>query len=353
MKDKELYDFFKNGSAAYDEMPSASLWEKIENNLKTPNPTPFYKKTIFKVVLLLVTAALVTALVLFINQNSEENQQPQQQKETENTFPIIDTITVDTMEVATLPLEKISIENKSVQSKKDLLLNLPEEETLEDDVFSEPKAEFVGQEKTSEATIMALKEDTIETKTYKNRIVYRLKQKLSKEEFDKLTAKILKENESSGGMMIVVIAPGHPTFRKMISGEKVIKGALIKYDSLALKPKIITFSSEYIYEADLSSEKDSEQEVGITGGFQKFNAYLSKSFNLPDKTDLNGKVTIQFVVNTDGSLSDFKIINDQGYGTGKEAIRVIKSYPEKWTPASKDGKAIRSTYNLPILISTH
>jgi protein TonB len=66
---------------------------------------------------------------------------------------------------------------------------------------------------------------------------------------------------------------------------------------------------------------------------------------------LYGKVIVSFVIDTDGSLVDIKVIKDLGYGTGKEAIRVLKLCP-KWTPAVHNGKPVRSEFTLPISINT-
>ena len=65
---------------------------------------------------------------------------------------------------------------------------------------------------------------------------------------------------------------------------------------------------------------------------------------------MSGKVYVTFVVEKDGSLTDIKVIRDIGFGTGKEAIRVLKSSP-KWTPGEKNGKKVRVLYSIPITIN--
>ncbi|MNY74901.1 Gram-negative bacterial tonB protein [compost metagenome] len=60
---------------------------------------------------------------------------------------------------------------------------------------------------------------------------------------------------------------------------------------------------------------------------------------------------MQFMVEKDGSLSEFKIEKDLGYGAGDEAIRVLKLSP-KWIPATENGKAVRVSYSLPITIQS-
>ena len=65
------------------------------------------------------------------------------------------------------------------------------------------------------------------------------------------------------------------------------------------------------------------------GGIAKFYAFVSKNYRMPEEEGLKGKVYVTFVVEKDGSLTDIKVLRDIGYGTGKEAIRVLKSGP-KW-----------------------
>ena len=73
---------------------------------------------------------------------------------------------------------------------------------------------------------------------------------------------------------------------------------------------------------------------------------------MPENEVLNGKVFVTFVVEKDGSISDIKVIRDMGYGTGKEAIRVIKSCPVKWNPGEQNGKKVRMLFSLPIKLVT-
>ncbi|HTG67178.1 MAG TPA: energy transducer TonB, partial [Flavobacterium sp.] len=58
---------------------------------------------------------------------------------------------------------------------------------------------------------------------------------------------------------------------------------------------------------------------------------------------------VSFVVEKDGSLTDIKVLRDIGYGTGKEAIRVLQKSP-KWNPGIQNGKPVRVQYSLPITI---
>lgn len=87
------------------------------------------------------------------------------------------------------------------------------------------------------------------------------------------------------------------------------------------------------------------------GGMEKFYKFVGKNFQVPEEDGLKGKVFVTFVVEKDGSLTDIKVIRDIGYGTGKEAIRVLKSCP-KWVAGEQNGKKVRVQYSLPITIQS-
>lgn len=102
---------------------------------------------------------------------------------------------------------------------------------------------------------------------------------------------------------------------------------------------------------DTNSEiKDPE----FPGGLVEFYKFVGQRYKIPEKAifkDLNVKIYTEFMIEKDGSLSEFKIVKDAGLGLGDEAIRVLRLSP-KWIPGSKNGKPIRVLYSLPITIQT-
>ncbi|MFL9837131.1 M56 family metallopeptidase [Flavobacterium sp. ST-75] len=88
------------------------------------------------------------------------------------------------------------------------------------------------------------------------------------------------------------------------------------------------------------------------GGMPEFYNYINKNFTIPDvKENKVLKIYISFVIEKDGSMSSIKVLRDPGYGAGNEAVRVLKSVPEKWIPGEMDGKTVRSSYTLPITLN--
>ena len=86
------------------------------------------------------------------------------------------------------------------------------------------------------------------------------------------------------------------------------------------------------------------------GGMAGLMQFLSKNIKYPTIAQENGtqgRVTVQFVVNADGSIVDAKVIRGVDPYLDKEALRVINSMP-KWKPGMQRGKPVRVKYVLPV-----
>ncbi|MFL9836439.1 energy transducer TonB [Flavobacterium sp. ST-75] len=88
------------------------------------------------------------------------------------------------------------------------------------------------------------------------------------------------------------------------------------------------------------------------GGLSVFYETVSRRFNAPDiGKDMTLRVFVSFIVEKDGTMSNIKVLRDPGYGMGDEAIRVLKSIKTKWNPGIKNGKPVRTAYNLPVTLN--
>jgi len=89
------------------------------------------------------------------------------------------------------------------------------------------------------------------------------------------------------------------------------------------------------------------------GGDTALYRFLAENIHYPDSAKtagIQGRVFITFVVNTDGSISDARVLRGIGGGCDEEALRVVKSMPN-WIPGKQRGKPVRVQYNLPIKFS--
>lgn len=94
-----------------------------------------------------------------------------------------------------------------------------------------------------------------------------------------------------------------------------------------------------------------EQMPEFPGGMNALVAYLSKNIKYPqDAQDqgVQGRVTVSFVVNKDGTVVDPEVMKSSNFASlDKEALRVVKAMP-KWNPGKQRGKPVRVKYSVPV-----
>lgn len=110
-------------------------------------------------------------------------------------------------------------------------------------------------------------------------------------------------------------------------------------------------SSPGITENTIVTSSALDKMPEFPGGINKFYSYVGNNFEKPElDSDAMIRVSVSFVIEKDGSMTDIRVLKDPGYGLGREAIRVLKSLKTKWSPGILDGKPVRTAYNLPITI---
>ena len=94
-----------------------------------------------------------------------------------------------------------------------------------------------------------------------------------------------------------------------------------------------------------------EQQPLVPGGPAALMKYLSENTKYPvvaQENGVQGRVTVQFVVEKDGSISDVHVLRGVDPSLDKEAVRVVKSMP-RWTPGKQNGITVRVNYRVPVL----
>lgn len=138
-----------------------------------------------------------------------------------------------------------------------------------------------------------------------------------------------------------------------IAGEDICVGELAVEDCLA------GVKDEDYAEGDVGGVDDEivaivSEEPEFPGGFDSLMAYLQQHVRYPQEAreqGVSGKVYVTFVVETDGRVSNVRLLRDIGGGCGQEAVRVVKGMP-KWKPGrASDGRVVRTPFNLPIAFS--
>jgi len=91
------------------------------------------------------------------------------------------------------------------------------------------------------------------------------------------------------------------------------------------------------------------------GGDEALKEFIRNNIQFPNQAkskNISGIVYVNFIVETDGTLSDINILKDIGGGCGEEALRIIKKMP-LWNSGEQDGVKVRVNYNLPVEFKLH
>ncbi len=94
-----------------------------------------------------------------------------------------------------------------------------------------------------------------------------------------------------------------------------------------------------------------EEAPKFPGGESALMKYLNDNIRYPviaQENGIQGRVTCQFVVERDGSISDVQVVRGQDPSLDKEAVRVIQGMP-RWKPGKQRGAPVRVRYTLPVL----
>ena len=131
--------------------------------------------------------------------------------------------------------------------------------------------------------------------------------------------------------------------------EKLVNGGPENVDIDLYDPKNQKLKKE---EGAIYNTTEITENPDYPDGIEMFYKFVGQNYKIPvtpKDVKLKGKVYIKFIVEKDGTPSDFKLLRDIGYGTGEEAIRVLKLSPN-WTPGKVNGEPVATMYSLPITI---
>lgn len=125
---------------------------------------------------------------------------------------------------------------------------------------------------------------------------------------------------------------------------------LFAFSSEATAQKVNTINDKVYKSGDVEIKQPE-----YPGGIVEFYKFVGQHFKIPEevsKNKVDAKISMQFMVEKDGSLSEITIVKDSGYGLGEEATRILKLSP-KWIPGSEHGKPVRVLYSLPIAVQNN
>ena len=128
--------------------------------------------------------------------------------------------------------------------------------------------------------------------------------------------------------------------------------------NVSLKVALVMFVLLFSFMTSTAQTKKNDMVFDVVevmpqfpGGQIAMLQYLMKNIKYPEqavKEGIQGRVTVRFIVEKDGSISDVKPVLSVHPLLNKEAVRVVKSMP-KWSPGKQNGKPVRVRFNLPVM----
>ncbi|OJV22127.1 MAG: hypothetical protein BGO30_10445 [Bacteroidetes bacterium 41-46] len=95
-----------------------------------------------------------------------------------------------------------------------------------------------------------------------------------------------------------------------------------------------------------------EEKPTFQGGDENtFTKWVASKLVYPEiakENGVQGRVILQFLVNTDGSVSDVKVVRGVDASLDREAARVVASSP-KWKPGRQRNKPVKVRYTFPVI----
>ena len=145
-----------------------------------------------------------------------------------------------------------------------------------------------------------------------------------------------------------------PAFALLLAGNiscssEATKTDDVKENAATEKPEVVEAPAE---KAETKDEVFMvvEQMPEFPGGIQELMSFLSKNIKYPASAmakNVQGRVIVQFVVEKDGTPTEFKVIRSVDPDLDAEALRVMKEMP-KWKPGMQRGQVVRVKYTLPV-----
>lgn len=139
-------------------------------------------------------------------------------------------------------------------------------------------------------------------------------------------------------------------------GEAPLLGDIdtIPEDTVSVKETIIM--SGYVpMTADTVPPADgiylvTEEMPEFPGGMAALAAFIRDKTRYPDNVEkqIEGRVTVQFVVQPDGSSDNPQILRSLGPDFDEEALRIVSLFP-KWKPGRHLGENVPVKYTIPVM----
>ena len=131
--------------------------------------------------------------------------------------------------------------------------------------------------------------------------------------------------------------------------KKLFVAATVALSALLLAGQSKAFAQTRPMNFNDVDEKPVFQEtVVVDSDFAKWVYAHIQYPQIARESGIQGRVTVSFTIDKDGTLKDAKVLRGVEPSLDKEALRVVSSSP-KWKPARHKGEPVAVTYVFPVI----
>ena len=126
---------------------------------------------------------------------------------------------------------------------------------------------------------------------------------------------------------------------------------VVGYDENVAEANAKAAEAKVAEDGDMAYIKVEKMPTFMGGDLNAFRNWVQSKLQYPKEAmdkSIKGRVICCFVVEKDGSLTDFEVLQSPDKSLGDEAVRVLKTSP-KWEPGEQRGEKVRVKYTVPIV----
>ena len=118
-----------------------------------------------------------------------------------------------------------------------------------------------------------------------------------------------------------------------------------------IKDYVVEQEEEVVEEEEVPFAIVEQKPTFQRGDANTFTKWVFSKIVYPEiakENGVQGRVTLQFTIETDGSVKNVKVLRGVDSSLDKEAVRVVSSSP-KWSPGMQRNKPVRVKYTFPVV----
>lgn len=161
--------------------------------------------------------------------------------------------------------------------------------------------------------------------------------------------------------MLIAVNSVYAARKETKSGQTTGAVHDLLLDESVSSPVLYDSETENVQDPPPVKKEDPTQEIFVVvedmpefpGGNEAMVQFLANNIQYPEvakENGIQGRVTCQFVVLKDGTVSDVKIIRGVDPSIDAEAVRVLETMPA-WKPGKQRGQAVNVQFTLPVVFS--